>query len=306
MFPSLLVPLDGSDFSEDAIPVARRLARLLEARLHLVHVIRPAPDADLKSPQQDLEWKSKIREGAEGYLDALASEMEEEGIRVTTAVLEGGVPLALDGYLKRSRIPLVVMTTHGAGGFRRWWLGSVADAILRKGSAHLLLVRPWNGAEATGEEAEPERTFRNVVVPLDGSSEAEAALFPARQLARRFGSRLSVVRVVPAPLELTSIYGVAGVRMEGDGHRRRKDEATEYLDAVVARGGDPVPVAHVAEAKGAAEGVIQAARDVEGDLLVLSSHGRGGLSRMVLGSVADKIIRGTTLPVLVVRPPEDH
>ena len=304
MFPSLLVPLDGSEFSEDAIPVARRLARLLEARLHLVHVIRPAPDADLKSPQQDLEWKSKVREGAEAYLDGLASEMEEDGIRVTTAVLEGGVPLALDGYLKRSRIPLVVMTTHGSGGLRRWWLGSVADAILRKGSAHLLLVRPWNGDEGEGEE-ETERTFRHVVVPLDGSAEAEAALFPARQLARRFGSRLSVVRVVPAPLELTSIYGVAGVRMEGDGHRRRKDEATEYLESVVARGGDPVPEAHVAEAAAAADGVIQAARDVEGDLLVLSSHGRGGLSRMVLGSVADKIIRGTTLPVLVVRPPED-
>ncbi|TVR65326.1 MAG: universal stress protein [Gemmatimonadales bacterium] len=304
MFPSLLVPLDGSSFSEDALPAARRLARLLEARLHLVHVIRPAPDADLKSPQQDLEWKAQIREGAETYLDGLATELEEDGIRVTTAVLEGGVPLALDGYVKRSRIPLVVMTTHGSGGFRRWWLGSVADAILRKGSAHLLLVRPWNGAEGEGE-GEVERDFHNVVVPLDGSAEAEAALFPARQLARRFGSSLSLVRVVPAPLELTSIYGVAGVRMEGEGHRRRKEEATEYLASVVARGGDPVPESHVAEASAAAEGVIQAAREMEGDLLVLSSHGRGGLSRMVLGSVADKIIRGTTLPVLVVRPPED-
>ncbi len=303
MFPSLLVPLDGSSFSEDALPMARRLAKSLDARLHLVHVIRPAPDADLKSPQEDMEWKSRVREGAEEYLEDLAGELEEAGIRVTTAILEGRVVRALDTYVKESRIPLVVMTTHGAGGLRRWWLGSVADGLLRKGSAHLLLVRPWDETE---ERPEEEPRFRHIVVPLDGSNEGEAALFPARELARRFDAKATLVRVIPAPVELTSIYGVPGVRMEGDGYRARKTEAQEYLESVVARGGDPVPAARVVENGSAADGVIETARDIDGDLLVLSTHGRGGLSRMVLGSVADKIIRGTTLPTLVVRPPEEE
>ena len=302
MYPSMLVPLDGSEFSEDALPLARHLASRLGAHMHLVHVIRPAPDAELKSPQADMEWKAKVRDGAQDYLQEIADGMAEDGIETTISILDGRVTNVLDEYARESGIPLVVMTTHGSGGLKRWWLGSVADGLLRKGGTNVLLVRPWDDTE---EGSGQERRFQHIIVPLDGSAEAETALGPARELAQLFEAEATLLRVVPAPVELTSIYGVAGVRMEGEGHRGRREEAENYLEEVVNRGGDPVPTAQVVEAKGAADGVIDAARKLEGDLLVLSSHGRGGLSRVVLGSVADKIIRGTTLPVLVIRPPEE-
>jgi nucleotide-binding universal stress UspA family protein len=304
MFSSLLVPLDGSEFSEEALPLAGLLGRSLGSQIHLVHVIRPAPDADLKSPQEDLDWKQKVRAGAEEYLGELAAAFREEGIQVQTDVLEGPVVDALGEHLEDRGIPLVVMTTHGSGGFRRWWLGSVADGLLRRGPGNLLLVRPWDDTEDRPRE---DPRFRHLVVPLDGSIEGEAALGPARELARTFGADRTYLRAIPAPVELTSIYGMAGVRFEGEGHRTRRAEAEEYLEAVLEReenDGVEKPAAQVVEHRHAADGVIEAAHKLDGDLLVLSSHGRGGLTRMVLGSVADKVIRGTTLPVLVIRPPD--
>ncbi len=299
MYPSLLVPLDGSSFSEDALPMARLLARTLGAEVHLIHVIRPAPDADLKMPQDDLNWTQSVREGAEVYLEEEAEAFREDGVTVQVATLEGRVVPALGEYLEEHGIPLVVMTTHGAGGLKRWWLGSVADGLLRRGGTDLLLVRPWDETE---ERPEGEPRFSQLAVPLDGSVEGEAALTPARSLARTFDAQGTVLRVVPAPVELTSIYGMAGVRMEGEGHRTRKTEAEAYLSQVVAQEGGDTWSAQVVEDRSAAEGVIKAAQALEADLIVLSSHGRGGLARVVLGSVADKIIRGTTRPVLVVRP----
>jgi nucleotide-binding universal stress UspA family protein len=301
MIPALLVPLDGSSFSEDALPLARRLASRLSAEVHLVHVIRPAPDFDLKQPGDDLEWNAKVREGAEAHLGEIAESMKSEGIRARVAVLEGRVVDALDGYLRENSIPLAVMTTHGSGGLRRWWLGSVADGLLRGGSANILLVRPWDDTDERDAEAP---AFRHLVVPLDGSRAAEAALPPALDLARHFDARVSLLRVVPAPLEVTSIYGVPGVRMEGDADRERMKRAKAYLEEVARRSGPEVESKAI-EHGAAAEGVIEGARELGGDLLVISTHGHGGLTRVVLGSVADKVVRGTALPVLVVRPQED-
>jgi nucleotide-binding universal stress UspA family protein len=302
MYPSILLPLDGSEFAEGALPLARRLARKLGSDLHLVHVIRQAPDADLKSPQEDLDWKGRVRDGAEVYLHELSTSLENEGIRVHTAVLDGRVVDSLDGYTREKGIPLVVMTTHGAGGLQRFWLGSVADGLLRRGSASLLLARPWDDTE---DRPEPAELFRHLAVPLDGSENGELALGPAEELRRAFGAELTLLRVVPRPVELTSIYGVPGVRVEGEGHRGRQGEAEAYLAAVAERIGDPAPSTRVVESGGAAEGVIEGARKAGADLLVLSTHGRSGFERTVLGSVADKVIRGTTLPALVIRPPRE-
>jgi nucleotide-binding universal stress UspA family protein len=298
MYPSILLPLDGSEFSADALPLAKQLASELGAEVHLVHVIRPAFDVDFKAPQEDMEWKARVREGAGDYLEGVASSLEESGVRTTTAVLEGRTVAAIDQYVKEHGISLVVMTTHGAGGLKRWWLGSVADGLLRAGSADLLLVRPWDDTEDRSTSAP---RFEHLLVPLDGSSDAERALGPARELTRAMGARLSYLTVVPRPTELTSIYGMPGVRIEGEGYRMRREEADTYLSGVVAQGGEPPPEGVTIEHSSAAEGIIEGARKVAADLLVLSSHGRGGLERTVIGSVADKVIRGSTLPVLVVR-----
>lgn len=295
MYKTILVPLDGSDFAEEALPLARALARRIGAELHLVHVIVPAPDVDLKTPQEDLAWRERAREGAERYLHERAETARAEGTSTLTGVLEGRVAPALIAYAEEQEVDLVALTSHGAGGVRRWWLGSVADELLRTGATDLLLVRPWDDTE---DRPAGEPRFGTILVPLDGSGSAERALDPAAALAERFEARLLGVRVVPRPLELTSIYGVPGVRLSGEGHLGRVEEARGYLERVAtARGLEP----HVLEASGAAEGVVEAARELDADLIALSTRGHGEFTRLVLGSVADKVIRATSRPVLVVR-----
>lgn len=298
MYRTLMVPLDGSEFAEEALPMARLLAARFGAGLHLVHVIRPFPDSDLKSPGVDMDWVAEARSGTEGYLEEWADRIRgEDGTRVDTAVLEGRVVPALREYAGAHGVDLVILTTHGAGGMQRWWLGSVADGLVRTARRHLLLVRPWDDTE---DHAPGEPRFERVLVPLDGSRIAERALAPARSIAREFEAEITLLRVVPAPVQLTSIYGLSGVRLEGEGHRERLDDAEAYLSGV-AEGLEGLSVsAAVVEEGEAARGVLDAARESAADLLVLSTRGRGGVARAVVGSVADKIIRGTALPALVV------
>ncbi len=303
MYRTLLVPLDGSDFAEDALPMAKLLARKLGAEMHLVHVIRPSTDTDFKTPQEDLEWREGAREGVDGYLKALAVEARSEELSALTATLEGRALPQLRDYIQEQDVDIVVLTSHGAGGVQRWWLGSVADGLVRTADADLLVVRPWDETE----DREPASSrFGRIVVPLDGSELAETALEPARELASRFDSRLTLLRVVPAPIELTSIYGVSGVEVSGRGHKERLAEAKAYLDALVENHPEEGLEARVVQSASPADGIVSEARELGADLIVISSHGRGGFERVVLGSVADKVVRSTTRPVLVVRGREEE
>ncbi|MEX0856302.1 MAG: universal stress protein [Gemmatimonadota bacterium] len=302
MYRTILVPLDGSEFAEEALPLAKAIASQVGAELHLAHVIVSSPDVDFKTPQDDLAWRERAREGSGGYLKGHATAAEGEGISTLTAVLEGRVVPTLIEYAQEQDVDLIALTSHGHGGVRRWWLGSVADGLLRTGAVDLLLVRPWDDTE---DRPRTESRFRRIVVALDGSQPAEAALPAAVQLATAFGADVLALRVVPKPLELTSIYGVPGVRMSGEGHEERMEEAREYLHAV-AEGDHGTPLeAHVFESPGAADGIVEGASQLDADLVVISTRGHDEMTRLVIGSVADKVIRGTTRPVLVVRVPDE-
>jgi nucleotide-binding universal stress UspA family protein len=302
MYRSIILPLDGSSFAEEALPLAARLAMGVDAELHLVHVIRPAPDVDFKTPEEDLTWRTQVREAASSALGELAAKLRRSGVVTHAEVREGGTVDAILESAREHGADLVVLTTHGAGGFRRWWLGSVADALLRKGEFPVLLVRPWDDT-SDREAAEPR--FRKVLVPLDGSPASEAVLPHARWLRETRDSGLVLVRVVPSPLEVGSLYGIPSVRAGGEGHRRQREAAREYLEDVAERlgtaGGEaPPPELRVVEASSAAEGILEAARVNGADMIALSTQGRSGLGRTMFGSVGDKVIRGAVVPVLAV------
>ncbi len=186
------------------------------------------------------------------------------------------------------------MTTHGRGPLRRLLLGSVADQVVRRSAAPVLLVRPRE--IPTGPTPEP--FVEGVLVPRDGSALAEQALGPALDLARVMEARCTLLRVVesgdapspPAPGGI-GIFEIPAAW-----------EARAYLRQVAGRlREEGVPVqTRVVVARRAAEAIREQARD--GDLIALATHGRGGVRRMLLGSVADEVVRGGSAPVLVCRP----
>jgi len=299
MYHRILVPLDGSQFATEALPLSRLLAEKVGASLHLVHVIPPA--LGIEGTGESMAALAEVRDSVDGYL----KEKAEEGGSISpasTAVLEGSIVSELHNYIETKKVDLVALTSHGTGGLHRWWRGSVADGLLAAGGADVLMVQPWDETE---ELTPGTARFSRILVPLDGSEHSESALVRAQEIAGLFDAELILVRVVPSPIELTSIYGVPGVEMVGAGHLAKIEHAEAYLAAVAERHPDVRCETHVVEGPGAAEGIVEAARDLGAELIVLAGHGRSGVERVVLGSVADKVLRGTTRPVLVVRPPRE-
>ena len=185
-FQTILVPLDGSPLAEQALPLARRIAEPAgsKLRLALVHQIPTAP-LDPGAARRFTSVELSTRKSERAYLRSLQAKLRQEGVRLASAVtLSGSVGPALAQYVQELGIDLVVMATHGRGGVRRAWLGSVADRLIRQLQVPVLLVRPAEDGFATTSGSAPNQ----ILVPLDGSPLAEEVLGPAADLARLWGS----------------------------------------------------------------------------------------------------------------------
>jgi len=213
-----------------------------------------------------------------------------------------GIPdKELTEAVKNLRIDLVVMATHGRGALSRAWLGSVADALMREAETPVLFVRP---SEGEAPPPEPAEDFGTLLVPLDGSELSESALAHAAEFGELFGSAYHLTRVVAYPLEIASPYLPHTIQMNAEILDEAKTHAAEYLEEhaeQMRRRGLRVTVS-VAVDPQAAHGVLTEADEVGADLIAMATHGRGGVSRVVMGSAADKVLRGTHLPVLLYRP----
>jgi len=300
MFRTILVPLDGSPFAEQALPWALSLARRAGARLDLVrvHVNHVLKDPMHRGVPYDSVLAAECKQQEQLYLDGTAKWLASVApVSVTAAVVPG---LPADGILEGIRFrqaDLVVMTTHGRGPLGRAFVGSVADEVLRRAPVPVLLIRPCE----PGLGLIPEPAAANVVVPLDGSALAEKALEPALEVARLAEGGCTLLRVV----EIHSSLPDAPPGSPGQPGEIHVEEARAYLEGVAGRlrhRGEVVQT-HVVVGRGAAETILEQARGLGSDLIALATHGRGGIRRLLLGSVADKVVRGAAIPVLAYRPP---
>lgn len=300
----ILVPLDGSTFSEHALPTALTLARRSGAQLHLVQVHEVPvtvvyPDG---LPVYDQVWDGTQRAAEEEYLRSVASRCMERGVSPRTDLLDGAVPSAIAAYAAELGVDLIVMTTHGRGGISRAWVGSVADALVRRGATPVLLVRPhtdrvtWNGSGR----------WSNMLIPLDGSELGEGIIGPAVELGQLMGARFTLIRIVlPVPFAVGAHAQAPAVFVEGGGSAESVSNAAAYLDSVGERlrdrGIDVVTVTVVHSIPAVA--ILDYAASHGCDSMAMATHGRGGWTRVALGSVADKVMRGTQLPMLLYRTP---
>jgi nucleotide-binding universal stress UspA family protein len=302
MIRTMVVPVDGSAFSEHALPVALDAARRAGAQLHLVHVHEPAARL---SPDGlgvfDARTDALIREQEMEYLSSLAHRcMEKSGISPRTDLLDGPVPTAVSAYAAEVDADLVVMTTHGRGGISRAWVGSVADALVRRAAVPILLVRPRDGDVDWARDA----ASRHILVPLDGSDLSAAILEHALAWGRLVGARFSLLRVVLDVPFVVATGGTAVPMFMPDATHAARLAAREYLQRVAstlrAAGIDVTTevVTHTAPVTA----ILDYAARAGVDGIAMATHGRGGWSRVALGSVADKVMRGTSMPVLIFRP----
>jgi nucleotide-binding universal stress UspA family protein len=312
MYQSILVPLDGSPFGEHALPLAASIAQRARARLTLAHVHEPAATlygegAIILSDELD----AHTRRQKQAYLDSLRARLGDAAPeRVVPLLLEGAVFEAIREHVAKEKIDLVVMTTHGRGPLGRFWLGSVADRLLRQLSVPVLLVHP--GQTAPDLTAKP--VFRHILIPLDGSELAERMLTPATALGGLMGSQYTLLRVV-LPVHPTlprteglSIAQLAGEivdqieKIQGELQKEAQARLTEVAERLRAR--SLQVQTRITFEDHPASAILHEATSCGADLIAMETHGRGGLSRLFLGSVADKVLRGSSLPVLLHHPGE--
>jgi nucleotide-binding universal stress UspA family protein len=296
---SIVLALDGSPLAEQAIPFAQAIAQRARAKLKLVLVHEPILLMEPGPGYAKLELA--MQKADREYLKSVTARLREQlGKAVSSSVLRGmSVAQTLATYVRELGADLMVITTHGRGGIRRAWLGSVTDQLIRSSEVPILVVRPGEAGSAmqSGE-------IREVLVALDGSSLAEAAIEPAIALARLWDAEISVVQVVRPVVPTTDSPWPFPVSYSNQVTALRRDAAQDYVvdiaqdlrEAGVRSTGVAVIGATVPET------LIELAAPARVSLVAVSTHGLGGLKRLVLGSVADKVVRGAEVPVLVVRP----
>jgi nucleotide-binding universal stress UspA family protein len=288
----ILVPLDGSDLAERALPYAVALAEALRTSLVLVTAWQ-GTDSELgvSFPKMALEIESKAREYYAQYLDRTKSGIAT--VPVETQVRGGDAGDEIIAAARETQARLLVIATHGRSGVGRWLYGSTAGRLLREAPAPVVAVGP-----RSLQGPHDGVSLRHVMVPLDGSPLAERAIPVARTIAKALGGRLTFVRAVnwaamAYPYALPDAY-VPQVDQEleasAKAYLRRQEEAVTDL-----------PVEAYVVRAAAADGLMEFVEKQQVDLVVMTTHARAGLARAALGSVADRLLQGHA-PVLLVRP----
>jgi nucleotide-binding universal stress UspA family protein len=293
-----MVPVDGSAFSEQSLPFAIAVARQMEAPLQLIRVRASLP-LDTDGSQ------------AEDYLRRMAAQLSVEvpaGVSTRLRTDEYGpleypppptnaVADVLARHAREERGALIVMATHGHGGMRRAWLGSVADSLIREAPCPILLVRPRDEAFSTAAAA--DRGIRHVLLPLDGTSTSQLAIPRAVEIGSRFGARYTLLRVMsPLAWEISPhSYDPPPVALSAMSGRAAAAELESLAEPLRRRG---LTVAtHVTDATSPAPAILAYAAAHAVDLIVIGTGGAGPFRRVLLGSVSDKVVRGSDIPVMV-------
>jgi len=300
MYSKIVLPLDGSTAAESALPLVRALARRLAIPVELLSVI-------------DLRDISRSVSAAEGlFIDRLAEDESRHSaeylskivkslgaVKATIRCEKGSAAETIVETAASDKNSLVVMATHGRSGLNRFLLGSVAEKVLRASSNPMLLVKATEPIVTAGEAP-----LTSIVVPLDGSDLAEGVLPMVAELARALDLEVFLVRAYTIP------YGAYSA---GDGFydpvhleaflKILKEETFDYLEKKVTelKRKGLSKVSFVAKEGLSADEIIKFARETPANLVAMSSHGRSGIKRWVLGSVTETVVRHSGDPVLVLR-----
>jgi nucleotide-binding universal stress UspA family protein len=302
MYSKILVPLDGSKTAENVLPVARCLARSLQIPVELLGVVDIAEMARRHIPTDQASMVRTMFDDATrrfgDYLEPVAKNFPIGSVQCT--VRKGNAAEAIIESAAVDKQTLIAMATHGRSGLDRWLVGSVAEKVLRGATNSTLVVRAKEGKNPIWEMA----TLKRVIVPLDGSELAEGVLPSVEELAKKLDLEVT----------LLGVYGVpSGISSGGEGSLNTSQikgfigglraETLAYLEKKAAelKGKGLDKVVCVAKEGLAADEIISTARHTLDNLIAMCTHGRTGVTRWMLGSVTETVVRHSGDPVLVLR-----
>ena len=309
MYTKVIVPLDGSELSEQALPYARLVARSIAAPIELLQAYDILPPRLLGSRARSVvnQLEAGARSSALAELEPARQRLESAGHSVSTAARRGPAADAIAAHAGADPAALVVMCTHGRGGISRWVMGSATDKVLHTIPNPMLIVR------AGGPIGAPEASLQDVVVPLDGSELSEQALPYAVSIAAALSAGIVVLRITPTEgyyrrelvMASPDMGAVPDVDPLSASELVAEDAAgaASYLSDVRNRletdHAGSLRTEHIVH-DNIAETIIDRAA-VRRSLVAMSTHGRSGMGRVVLGSITDRVVRHGSTPVLVVR-----
>jgi nucleotide-binding universal stress UspA family protein len=322
MFKRILVPLDGSLRAERALPVAAHIARASGGSLVLLRVVNFPIEYGMYPTQPEVLTNASVDAEiavATDYLTWVAQSDELAGIATEIEAISGAPASMLFSVAESSGADLIVMCSHGYTGLKRWMLGSVADKVTRYAPVPILVLREHGSVPGMPDPA-ISRPLR-ILVPLDSSPLSEAVLEAVTQLAAAMAAAgqcaLHLLRVVDAPVTFGAWKSQVNISTEMIEQEEKRAEV--YLTGMIrqmqessAEGIKLSVTASVVTDADVAGAILKTAENTEDagvsgvndgyDLIAMSTHGRHGLERWAVGSITERVLHGTALPLFIVRP----
>lgn len=317
MFQRILVPLDGSPRAEQVLPVAARVARASGATITLLHVVESSHTSVSYGAMNPLLTQDAIKSSlssARNYLESMLLRPDLAGVSLEPQVVMGHPAMVILSILDEQAIDLIILSSHGYTGVKRWLLGSIAEKVARAAPAPVLLLR---GGEPlrTHVLLNGTRVVR-ALIPLDTSARALEAIAPAAALVAAFSSpgqgELHLIQIIVLPEEVSE--GERETLLQGarQNLQVRCEQVQKSLLATFGLDLHPVLNWSISLEQDSAEGIIRIAEHGEkatetggvesSDLLAMTTHGSGGYRRWTMGSITERVLYATKLPLLLVRP----
>ena len=291
MFERILVPLDGSELGQLALPYAEELAKALSSEVTLIFV---CDTADCRYRYEHQVYVEKMAQQVSGHI-------KEKGPKITvkSVVLDGHPAAAIIDYAERNDISLIIVATHGRSGIMPWAMGSIANKILYGVNMPVLLVRASVPTPAGGKE---EQILSPILVPLDGSEAGESALPYVRELTEKLDLEVILFQVIARGQHVHTVGGLSYFLYPEQQVESMKASAEQYLDGVGRRfAGTKATVRSELKFGDPAAEIIKFAGETDTCLVAMATHGHSGIMRWAFGSVTHKVLHGGNTPLLLVR-----
>lgn len=297
MYDHIVIPVDGSDEATDAARRGLELAQRFDATVDVLHVV----ERKTLRLTETADERRRLRERGEGVLEEIEELAEELGYPITTELTEGTPATRIGEYAEERNADLVVIGRQGLTGLGKRLLGGVTEGVLANSDVPVFVVPHGDATAENGAD------YARVLLPTDGSENAETATRHGATIARNYGSAVHVLNVVDLQAS-GGMFSAGG--LEREFVERLEARGTEAVDGIASDLAGVAPdvevqtaVERTASFEGAAAGIREYVAENDIDLVVMGSHGRSNLKRQLLGSVASTVLRTADVPVLVVKRP---